>query len=35
MTGRLKPLMLRARAAPLGTATSGDAAKHVVLVSAM
>jgi NAD(P)-dependent dehydrogenase (short-subunit alcohol dehydrogenase family) len=35
MTGRLKPLMLRAREAPLGTGTSGDAAKHVVLVSAM
>lgn len=35
MTGRLKPLMLRARAAPPGTATSGDPAKHVVLVSAM
>ena len=35
MAGRLKALMLRARAAPPGTATSGDAAKHVVLVSAM
>jgi NAD(P)-dependent dehydrogenase (short-subunit alcohol dehydrogenase family) len=35
MTARLKPLMLRARAAPPGTATSGDPAKHVVLVSAM
>jgi NAD(P)-dependent dehydrogenase (short-subunit alcohol dehydrogenase family) len=35
MTARLKPLMLRARAAPAGTATSGDPAKHVVLVSAM
>jgi NAD(P)-dependent dehydrogenase (short-subunit alcohol dehydrogenase family) len=35
MTARLKPLMLRSRAAPPGTATSGDAAKHVVLVSAM
>jgi NAD(P)-dependent dehydrogenase (short-subunit alcohol dehydrogenase family) len=35
MTGRLKALMLRARAAPPGTATSGDPAKHVVLVSAM
>ncbi|MFL5270793.1 MAG: SDR family NAD(P)-dependent oxidoreductase [Anaeromyxobacteraceae bacterium] len=35
MTSRLKPLMLRARAAPPGTATSDDAAKHVVLVSAM
>jgi NAD(P)-dependent dehydrogenase (short-subunit alcohol dehydrogenase family) len=35
MTGRLKPLMLRAREAPSGTATSADRAKHVVLVSAM
>lgn len=35
MTARLKPLMLRARSAPIGTATSADAAKHVVLVSAM
>ena len=35
MTARLKPLMLRVAAAPPGTATSGDAAKHVVLVSAM
>ncbi len=35
MTARLKPLMLRSRAAPPGTATSGDPAKHVVLVSAM
>ncbi len=35
MTGRLKGLMLRAREAPPGTATSGDPAKHVVLVSAM
>jgi NAD(P)-dependent dehydrogenase (short-subunit alcohol dehydrogenase family) len=35
MTARLKGLMLRARQAPPGTATSGDAAKHVVLVSAM
>ncbi len=35
MTARLKPLMLRERAAPPGTATSGDGAKHVVLVSAM
>jgi NAD(P)-dependent dehydrogenase (short-subunit alcohol dehydrogenase family) len=35
MTGRLKGLMLRERAAPPGTATSGDPAKHVVLVSAM
>jgi NAD(P)-dependent dehydrogenase (short-subunit alcohol dehydrogenase family) len=35
MTARLKDLMLRMREAPLGTATSGDPAKHVVLVSAM
>jgi NAD(P)-dependent dehydrogenase (short-subunit alcohol dehydrogenase family) len=35
MTGRLKGLMLRVREAPPGTATSGDPAKHVVLVSAM
>lgn len=35
MTARLKGLMLRAREAPPGTATSGDPAKHVVLVSAM
>jgi NAD(P)-dependent dehydrogenase (short-subunit alcohol dehydrogenase family) len=35
MTARLKGLMLRHRAAPPGTATSGDPAKHVVLVSAM
>lgn len=35
MTGRLRPLMLRAREAPPGTATSGDPAKHIVLVSAM
>jgi NAD(P)-dependent dehydrogenase (short-subunit alcohol dehydrogenase family) len=35
MTARLKALMLRARAAPPATATSGDPAKHVVLVSAM
>jgi NAD(P)-dependent dehydrogenase (short-subunit alcohol dehydrogenase family) len=35
MTARLKALMLRERAAPPGTATSGDPAKHVVLVSAM
>jgi NAD(P)-dependent dehydrogenase (short-subunit alcohol dehydrogenase family) len=35
MTARLKRLMLRDRAAPPGTATSGDPAKHVVLVSAM
>jgi NAD(P)-dependent dehydrogenase (short-subunit alcohol dehydrogenase family) len=35
MTARLKALMLREREAPPGTATSADAAKHVVLVSAM
>ncbi|HUL59654.1 MAG TPA: SDR family NAD(P)-dependent oxidoreductase [Anaeromyxobacteraceae bacterium] len=35
MTARLKPLMLRAPAPPPGTATSADAARHVVLVSAM
>ncbi len=35
MTARLKGLMLRAREAPAGTATSRDPAKHVVLVSAM
>jgi NAD(P)-dependent dehydrogenase (short-subunit alcohol dehydrogenase family) len=35
LTARLRPLMLRRREAPPGTATSGDPAKHVVLVSAM
>jgi len=35
ITARLKRLMLRARTPPIGTATSGDAARHVVLVSAM
>jgi NAD(P)-dependent dehydrogenase (short-subunit alcohol dehydrogenase family) len=35
MTARLKPLMLRVRSAPPGTATSADPSKHVVLVSAM
>jgi NAD(P)-dependent dehydrogenase (short-subunit alcohol dehydrogenase family) len=35
MSARLRPLMLRARAAPPGTATSADPARHVVLVSAM
>ena len=35
MTARLKPLMLRVPGAPPGTATSGDPARHVVLVSAM
>jgi NAD(P)-dependent dehydrogenase (short-subunit alcohol dehydrogenase family) len=34
-TARLKELMLCVREAPPGTATSGDPAKHVVLVSAM
>jgi NAD(P)-dependent dehydrogenase (short-subunit alcohol dehydrogenase family) len=35
MAARLKDLMRRVRAAPPGTATSRDPAKHVVLVSAM
>jgi NAD(P)-dependent dehydrogenase (short-subunit alcohol dehydrogenase family) len=35
MTARLKSLMLRERAAPAGTGTSADPAKHVVLVSAV
>ena len=35
MAARLKDLMLRERAAPAGTATSGDPAKHLVMVSAM
>jgi len=35
MTARLEGLMLRGRAAPPGTATSGDPTKHVVMVSAM
>jgi NAD(P)-dependent dehydrogenase (short-subunit alcohol dehydrogenase family) len=35
MASRLQGLMLRHREAPPGTATSGDAAKHVVMVSAM
>jgi NAD(P)-dependent dehydrogenase (short-subunit alcohol dehydrogenase family) len=35
MASRLESLMLRERAAPPGTATSGDPAKHVVMVSAM
>jgi NAD(P)-dependent dehydrogenase (short-subunit alcohol dehydrogenase family) len=35
MAGRLKGLMLRERRAPPGTETSGDPAKHLVLVSAM
>jgi NAD(P)-dependent dehydrogenase (short-subunit alcohol dehydrogenase family) len=35
MASRLKALMLRAREAPPGTATSGDRARHVVMVSAV
>ena len=35
MTARLKPLMVRSATPPPGTATSADAARHVVLVSAM
>ncbi len=35
MAARLEALMLRERAAPPGTATSADPAKHVVMVSAM
>ncbi len=35
MTARLKPLMLRSATPPPRTATSADAARHVVLVSAM
>ena len=35
MTARLKGLMLRVRGAPTGTATSGDPANHLVMVSAM
>jgi NAD(P)-dependent dehydrogenase (short-subunit alcohol dehydrogenase family) len=35
MASRLKPLMLRSTPAPPGTATSGDDARHVVMVSAM
>ena len=35
MAARLQELMLRERRAPPGTATSGDPAKHVVMVSAM
>jgi NAD(P)-dependent dehydrogenase (short-subunit alcohol dehydrogenase family) len=35
MTARLKPLMVRSSTPPPGTATSADAARHVVLVSAM
>jgi NAD(P)-dependent dehydrogenase (short-subunit alcohol dehydrogenase family) len=35
MTARLKPLMVRSATPPAGTATSADAARHVVLVSAM
>jgi NAD(P)-dependent dehydrogenase (short-subunit alcohol dehydrogenase family) len=35
MTARLRPLMARSATPPAGTLTSGDAARHVVLVSAM
>jgi NAD(P)-dependent dehydrogenase (short-subunit alcohol dehydrogenase family) len=35
MTARLEPLMRRSATPPPGTATSGDGARHVVLVSAM
>ena len=35
MASRLKPLMVRSATPPPGTATSGDAARHVVMVSAM
>jgi NAD(P)-dependent dehydrogenase (short-subunit alcohol dehydrogenase family) len=35
LTAKLKGLMLRAAGAPPGTATSGDPARHVVMVSAM
>ncbi|HET9596807.1 MAG TPA: SDR family oxidoreductase [Anaeromyxobacteraceae bacterium] len=35
MAARLKPLMLRSAAPPAGTATSGDPARHVVMVSAV
>ena len=35
MAARLKPLMLRSATPPPGTATSHDAARHVVMVSAM
>jgi len=35
MTARLRPLMERSARPPPGTATSGDGARHVVLVSAM
>ena len=35
MTARLRPLMERSATPPPGTATSGDGARHVVLVSAM
>ncbi|MGC3999381.1 MAG: SDR family NAD(P)-dependent oxidoreductase [Anaeromyxobacter sp.] len=35
MASRLKPLMLRSATPPPGTATSADAARHVVMVSAM
>jgi NAD(P)-dependent dehydrogenase (short-subunit alcohol dehydrogenase family) len=35
MAARLKPLMLRSATPPPGTATSGDGARHLVMVSAM
>jgi NAD(P)-dependent dehydrogenase (short-subunit alcohol dehydrogenase family) len=35
MAARLKPLMLRSAAPPAGTGTSGDPARHVVMVSAV
>jgi NAD(P)-dependent dehydrogenase (short-subunit alcohol dehydrogenase family) len=35
MAARLKPLMLRSAVPPPGTATSADAARHVVMVSAV
>ena len=35
LASKLKGLMLRERAAPAGSATSHDAAKHIVMVSAM
>ena len=35
MASRLKGLMVRSGTPPAGTATSGDAARHVVMVSAM
>jgi NAD(P)-dependent dehydrogenase (short-subunit alcohol dehydrogenase family) len=35
MAARLKPLMVRSATSPPGTATSGDGARHVVMVSAV